>query len=78
MRYLLFVTGERRKETGPGSVQLGVAHEYETRTHSVEANDDITAREEAQKIIQSYLSNLTIWKWLKVESTELYRPIGVN
>ncbi len=78
MRYLLFVTGERQKETGPGSFQFCVAHGHETRTHAIEAVDDIIARAEAQKIIQSYLGNLTGWKWLKVESTELYRPIGFN
>lgn len=78
MRYLLMVTGERKKETGPGSVQLGVAHEYESRTHSIEADDDDVARVEAQKIIQDYCVNLTSWRWLKVANIDFYRPISID
>lgn len=78
MEYLLIVVGERRKETGPGSVRLGVEREYETRTHHIEAENDVKARSEGQSVVQGYQDDLALFGWLGIDRIELYRRIGAN
>lgn len=81
--YLLFVSAERKAETGPGSFRQGIGGGggFEQRQHAIHIeveNDeraDKKAQEEAMRIVQDYQDRLEAFRWESITSTRLFRLI---
>lgn len=81
--YMLFVSGEYKIQTGPGSFRLGTGGGgFDHRQHVIRvADDEVTdekAKEEAMRIVQDYQDRLDVFRWESITSTRLFRLIDEN
>ena len=76
-KYILEITGERKQETGPGSVRFGIGTGggFETRTYSLDISKDDEAWPKAISIIQGIIDRLSDFRWERISSTRLFRLI---